>query len=678
MKRSKFNLTHTHSTTGDAGQLIPFLLQPTLPGDRFRIGLKNFIRCQPMVAPLMHEVYFYTQYWYVPYRILWDNWEDFITGGGDLSTSPAFPQVTAPSGGWKPGSLADYFGFPVKQAGIKLSAMPFRAYAEIWNTRYRDEDLQQDVPIVYTDGNDSQTNTDILSPSWKRDYFTLSRPWTQRGSDILVPIVAGDENGASIIHKHTFNVSPSLYFDTSFTAYYEKYWQNVTMTISNAAGNGYRNGTYVYSDDKNSFQQQLKITTGIDANGDPNWWVLTGASDASSDVATVTSSTNEILTYLFGSAQDMLLKLDVNGSGERSSFNGMNATGKKLYFNVYDYNTSVGGAPGKVASIVLENPPLFVQYSLVADETVSAVGTNTPVSWTSICRVTTNSIMGINLGIHENQPSISGGMPVCPVDFYNTNVDVYVTLNQTGNVSVRDLRASSALQRYAERSLKYGNRYEEFIQREFGVKPRDSRIQRPEYLGGGRGILNISEVLQTAEGTDTSVGTMRGHGIASVAQRPIRFKSPEHGLIIGLLSIRPKAVYTQGIEREFLKKSRLDFFTPELANIGMQEVLTQELYATSGNVNQIFGYSDRYQEYRYHKPLVTGEFRDTLSYWNMARIFDNAPNLNDEFINMEYSSEVFKRPFAVQDQSYHSFLIMLENVIHAWRPIPKRAKDILR
>ena len=75
MKRSKFNLTHMHSTTADAGQLIPFFLQPTLPGDRFRIGLRNFIRCQPMVAPLMHEVYFYTQYWYIPYRILWDNWE---------------------------------------------------------------------------------------------------------------------------------------------------------------------------------------------------------------------------------------------------------------------------------------------------------------------------------------------------------------------------------------------------------------------------------------------------------------------------------------------------------------------------------------------------------------------------------------------------------------------------
>lgn len=254
----------------------------------------------------------------------------------------------------------------------------------------------------------------------------------------------------------------------------------------------------------------------------------------------------------------------------------------------------------------------------------------------------------------------------------------YQNSGSSGKISIRDLRQSSALQRYAERSLKYGNRYEEFIAREFGVSPRDSRIQRPEYIGGGSGILNISEVLQTAESTDTGVGTMRGHGIGAISQRRIRFKSVEHGIIIGLLSIRPKSVYTQGIEREFLKRSRLDFFTPELANIGMQEVLTQELYADANNAGHIFGYSDRYQEYRYHKPLVTGEFRGNLNFWNMARIFNTQPELNDEFINMKHAVDDFKRPFQIQDNSAHSFVVMLKNHIRAYRPIPKRAKETLR
>lgn len=641
MKRSKFNLTHTHSTTADAGQLIPFLLQPTLPGDRFRIGLKNFIRCQPMVAPLMHEVYFYTQYWYVPYRILWDNWEDFITGGDNLQASPAFPYVTAPSGGWKPGSLADYFGFPVKQAGIEVSAMPFRAYSEIWNTRYRDEDLQTDVGIVYTDGKDTKTNTDILSPSWKRDYFTLARPWTQRGADILVPVTDGG-HGAQVIHRHTISYRVSIFF-----------WDMLKIDF----GLGAEPETYDYT------------TADIYFNGASYTYNTTDTKTY--NASSTPSEKFDFLKTLYGYFSDHYRE---SWTGSVPYANLENAIKNWSSTSPQDVPISAGSeftlTRRENETLVLTNWKFLLHAFISNDVTVSSIGVSDSFSGASVYDAVGTSNIWVRF-TGSTDCNFGDGLPLCS---YVT----YVTLSQTGAVSVRDLRASSALQRYAERSLKFGNRYEEFIQREFGVKPRDSRIQRPEYLGGGRGILNISEVLQTAEGADTSVGTMRGHGIASVSQRPIRFKSPEHGIIIGLLSIRPKAVYTQGIEREFLKRSRLDFFTPELANIGMQEVLTQELFATSANKDSIFGYSDRYQEYRYHKPLVTGEFRDTLNYWNMARIFENAPNLNDEFINMEYSSEVFKRPFAVQDQSYHSFLIMLENVIQAWRPIPKRSKDILK
>lgn len=669
MKRSKFNLTHTHSTTADAGQLIPFLLQPTLPGDRFRIGLKNFIRCQPMVAPLMHEVYFYTQYWYVPYRILWDNWEDFITGGGDLSASPSFPYVTAPKGGWQPGSLADYFGFPIKQAGIEVSAMPFRAYAEIWNSRYRDEDLQADVGIVYTDGYDNKTNTDILSPSWKRDYFTLARPWTQRGADILVPISSGsNHNSSGVVHEHVFQFK----FNLRRQDVLAQHGTGATFSRSEAF-----TGASVWSagESPEAPPTEAKYVEGISGE----------SCDDFSAAYTFSSWAPERIYYVplmedyqtRGGSRTITVTADNFSFVDDVDYSFLDnyEQGKHIYyggrisFTMVINNAYENGSSGE-AYYHFVNVPLFVTaLVLKTDNVVDKAGTfSKPTSWGIRINYDSKNLICVGDGSFAYREELTP----------NSDVKWWQTFSQAGSISIRDLRASSALQRYAERSLKYGNRYEEFIQREFGVKPRDSRIQRPEYLGGGRGILNISEVLQTAEGTDTSVGTMRGHGIASVAQRPIRFKSPEHGIIIGLLSIRPKAVYTQGVEREFLKRSRLDFFTPELANIGMQEVLTQELYATSTNKSSVFGYNDRYQEYRYHKPLVTGEFRDTLNYWNMARIFDNAPNLNDEFINMEYSSEVFKRPFAVQDQSYHSFLIMLENVIHAWRPIPKRAKDILK
>ena len=165
MRKSKFNLTHLHSTTLDMGYLVPICLLDCLPNDSFRISLSSFIRAQPMLSPLMHEVFLYTQYWFVPYRLLWDNWEAFITGGNDGLETPPFPIVKAPDGGFQTGSLADYFGFPVSQAGIEVSAMPFRAMAEIYNTRYRDEDLQTEVPISYADGLDEETSVTLLSPA---------------------------------------------------------------------------------------------------------------------------------------------------------------------------------------------------------------------------------------------------------------------------------------------------------------------------------------------------------------------------------------------------------------------------------------------------------------------------------------------------------------------------------
>ncbi|QIR82397.1 major capsid protein [Chicken microvirus mg8_102] len=629
MKRSKFNLTHLHSTTGEAGFLIPFFLQSTLPGDRYRLSLTSFVRAQPMLAPLMHQVKFYTQYWFVPYRILWDNWEEFITGGQDLTSAPNFPVVTSPAGGWQAGSLADYFGFPIKQAGIEVSAMPFRAMAEIWNTRYRDEDIQPEVAISYADGKDTTTSTTLLSPSWKRDYFTTARPFTQRGTDITVPITSSD-NTTQYYHKHQYTAR-----------FVFGLFDNLDISQSSIKIEKLYGTAHIYNE----------TFTGTNIRNIPqNIW---------NDIRTafLSDSSESYRTQLSTEAFDALKSAPLNEN-------------RRIFFTTGTLNFL--DAPNSIR-VTLSSFPVLVRYSFNEDTTVPQPGADTGLLFDG-ARVFDN-----------DGPGTAGGFAMYLIDSslsnvapYDMKLTIYATLSQSGQVSIRDLRASSALQRYAERSLQWGNRYEEFIQREFGIKPRDSRIQRPEYLGGGSGNLQISEVLQTAEGADTGVGTMRGHAVAGVGQRPIKFTCPEHGLIIGLISIRPVPVYTQGIEREFLKRSRLDFFTPELANIGMQEVLQQELYATAGNKDVIFGYSDRYQEYRYRKPMVTGQFRTDFAFWNMARQFSQPPALNPDFLDMSKSRASFKRPFAVQSDATHSFLMMLRNNVRAWRPIPKRAKNILR
>lgn len=642
MKKSKFKLSHIHSATLDAGYLVPFLLQPTLPNDSFRIGLSTFLRAQPMLAPLMHEVYLNTQYWYVPYRLLWDKWEDFITGGSNLDTTPVFPTVTSTTDDAKVGSLWDYFGFPL-ETGVEVSAMPFRALAEIWNTRYRDEDLQSEIPISYISGNDTTTSRKLLSPCIAKDYFSISRPYTQRGADIFVPVTSG-ESSRQIYHRHSLNV---FYVVLGRSAtYFDRYFSNAVITRYRKVGSNPASPEELisYADNKELFSRIITLALG---------------------------SANR--TYL---SQNLVAQVSAPSSAQLESYFDKTSPGitNDFFYTPTISSTTVEGIRAGELVMLFESSSQtlytikgfnsLVTITIVSDETVPTAGVNvTPFA--EVKQLPFDN--GTNL-----YGTINGSVAKA------LKYTWYVTLNSTGAVSIRDLRESSALQRYAERSLKYGNRYEEFIQREFGISPRDSRIQRPEYIGGGRGLLNISEVLQTAESTDTGVGTMRGHGIGSISQRRIKFRSPEHGLIIGLLSIRPKTVYTQGIDREFLKRSRLDFFTPELANIGMQEVLTQEIYANNSNKGSIFGYSDRYQEYRYHKPLVTGEFRGNLNFWNMALEFANQPELNGEFVDMATYAENWKRPFQIQDNSAHAFVCMLKNHIRAYRPIPKRAKDILK
>lgn len=638
MKKSKFNLTHLHSATLDAGYLVPFLLQPTLPNDTFRIGLSTFLRAQPMLAPLMHEVYLNTQYWFVPYRLLWDSWEDFITGGSDLSSTPNFPVVTSTAEDVKVGSLWDYFGFPL-QAGVEVSALPFRALAEIWNTRYRDEDLQQEVPVSYASGNDTTTNRKLLSPCISKDYFSVSRPFTQRGADIFVPIASNGSEGRPVFHEHTIRgqsfeflgFTPQRMLEINPDVVIKKYvstqagdsWNStpVEVDISEVPLNQRGEFNFYSNSVSGSFPEVTPVEISLDNVSTGSYWYRYPVY-APDSVISGTNYNNPI--------PNEFILYDSGGGTGRTVYTASNITGR-------------------------------IKLTLVADKTVNAPGV--------VNKIVSDKI--IRSGNAWRFTFLSSGTDT-------TEVITTVTLSASGSLSVRDLRESSALQRYAERSLKYGNRYEEFIQREFGISPRDSRIQRPEYLGGGRGMLNISEVLQTAESTDTGVGTMRGHGIGAITQRRIKFRSPEHGIIIGLLSIRPKIVYTQGIDREFLKRSRLDFFTPELANIGMQEVLTQEIFANSSNKGSVFGYSDRYQEYRYHKPLVTGEFRGNLNFWNMALEFATQPELNAEFVNMKTYAENWKRPFQVQDNSAHAFVCMIKNHIRAYRPIPKRAKDILK
>lgn len=210
----------------------------------------------------------------------------------------------------------------------------------------------------------------------------------------------------------------------------------------------------------------------------------------------------------------------------------------------------------------------------------------------------------------------------------------------TGGIDINSLRDAIALQRIAEARNFYGSRYVDFL-RWYGVNPRDGRLDRPEYLGGGRQMISFSEVLATAEGASTDVGDLFGHGIAGVRQRPFRKMFEEHGWFISVMFVRPKGIYQNGIPRRFLRTQPEDFWHREFELLPWQSVSELEIFG-GGSAANVFGYVPRYDEYREVQSFVSGTFRGgTEEDWTLAREFASAPTLNESFVTCTPSDRIY-------------------------------------
>lgn len=238
-----------------------------------------------------------------------------------------------------------------------------------------------------------------------------------------------------------------------------------------------------------------------------------------------------------------------------------------------------------------------------------------------------------------------------------------------------------ALQRFMEAAAKYGSRYPEKM-RMLGSHYK-GLLERPIVIGGGRTTVNFSEVIQTANDSSDrayGIGDLYGHGSASMRTKPTMFRVPEHGYIMTCLYVRPKPMFMHSIHREWLKKDREDFHDPFLEHIGMQEVWQNEVYAESANTNDdVFGYQNRYDEYRYHPSTVSGDFRSSLDYWHMARKLSAAPTLNSAWKEMDGTtggaSNSMKRSF--QEQTSDSLWILCDHSCSAYRNVSQRASTRL-
>lgn len=188
MKRNKFSLSNTKLLSCDMGELVPIGLTEVLAGDSIQQATSALVRAAPLLSPVMHPVHVNVHHWFIPHRLVWEDWENFITGGPDGLDASVFPTITAGGSGFAVGSLADYLGCPTGVANLEVSALPFRAYALVYNEWYRDQDLVSKLTIDLTSGPDTTTNTDLQVGAWEKDYFTSARPWEQKGASITVPI----------------------------------------------------------------------------------------------------------------------------------------------------------------------------------------------------------------------------------------------------------------------------------------------------------------------------------------------------------------------------------------------------------------------------------------------------------------------------------------------------------
>lgn len=315
--------------------------------------------------------------------------------------------------------------------------------------------------------------------------------------------------------------------------------------------------------------------------------------------------------------------------------NGVDATTSTVLKNVNwakDYFTSARGNPqlGSQVTVPIGEDAPITGFGLEASPGAAGATSLLETDGSAARNITGWGSSSVANRIEED-PSNSG--------YPNIRAD----LSAATGVDINDLRLALSIQRFQEARQRYGSRYSEYL-KYLGVKGGniDARLQRPEFLAGGRQSIAFSEVVSTADSGSDIVGTLRGHGISAVKSNKYRRFVEEHSIVMTMAYVRPKAVYTQGIFKKWFKTTKEDYFNKELQYVGDEEVMNKELYAGHTSPDDTFGYQGRYDSYRYHPSFVSANMNETTyNTWHLGRVFTGDPTLNSSFITCTPSKRIF-------------------------------------
>lgn len=269
------------------------------------------------------------------------------------------------------------------------------------------------------------------------------------------------------------------------------------------------------------------------------------------------------------------------------------------------------------------------------------LGTSAPVAFAATTGQPNVTVRdGNGLARNMTVPALGGNLyAISPT---GSGSALYADLSQATAATINQLRQSFQIQKLLERDARGGTRYTEIVRAHFGVISPDARLQRPEYLGGGSTPININPIAQTsgsnASGTTTPLGNLAAMGTALAHGHGFTQSFTEHGVVIGLVSIRADLTYQQGLPRMWSRNTRYDFYFPAFAMLGEQPVYNKEIYCDgSANDGNVFGYQERWAEYRYKPSQISSLFKSTsagtIDAWHLAQKFTSLPTLNDTFIS---------------------------------------------